>query len=68
MLDYFQTGAFLGASKETTLRRAFKATSFGISGLTTFAQRVGQDSITDPSARRQFLAVALWSIGKSEAG
>jgi hypothetical protein len=35
MLDYFQTGAFLGASKETTLRRVLKATSFGISGLTT---------------------------------
>jgi hypothetical protein len=47
MLDYFQTGAFLGASKETTLRRVFKATSFWISGLTTSAQRVGQDSITD---------------------
>jgi len=35
MLDYFQTGAFLGASKETTLRRVLKATSFGISELTT---------------------------------
>jgi hypothetical protein len=35
MLDYFQTGAFLGARKEPTLRKVLKATSFGISGLTT---------------------------------
>jgi hypothetical protein len=47
MLDYFQTGAFLGASKEATLRRVLKATSFGISGLTTSRSAVGQDSITD---------------------
>jgi hypothetical protein len=68
MLDYFQTGAFLDASKETTLRRVLKATSFGISGLTT-SRSAGRTRFNHwPSAHRQFLAVALWSIGKSEAG
>jgi len=54
VLDYFQTSAFLGTSKETSLRGVLPATSLGISRSTT-SRSEGRIRFNHywPSARRQ---------------
>ena len=67
MLDYFQTGAFLGTSKETTLRGVLQDNFVRDIRINDFTLR-GSDTVQPLLTVGASSILALWSTCRSESG